>query len=102
MEYIADPGTTLFVLILVVGGLVFYNLKIKYLQELARIEHGLTTLPKPPNRLKKMGIVAISIGLGILLGYFIGKFAGLPMVVSISSMILIIGGAGLIVVNRMQ
>ena len=102
MEIITEPGTTLFLLIIVTGGLVFYYLKLKYLQELARIEHGLVSPPKDANRLKKLGIIFISIGIGILLGYLIGKSLGMPYLVSIPSMILILGGGSLLIVNQMK
>jgi len=102
VQILMEPGTVLITLILVAGGLIFYSLKLKSLHELARIDHGLTAMPKDRNRLKKMGIIAISIGIGMLFGYFIGKWAGLPYVVAIPSMILIIGGAALIMINQMK
>ena len=102
MEIITEPGTMLFLLIIVTGGLVFYYLKLKNLQELARIEHGLASPPKDANRLKKLGLIFISIGIGILFGYLIGKFTGIHPLVTIPSMILIIGGGSLLIVNQMK
>lgn len=102
MEIIAEPGTTLFLLILVTGGLIFYNLKINNLQEFARIEHGLSATPKDPNRLKKMGILFISIGIGILLGYYLGNITSVHPLVTIPSMILIMGGISLMLINQLK
>ena len=102
MEIIAEPGTTLFLLIIVAGGLTFYYLKLKYLQELARIEHGLASPSKDENRLKKLGLIFISIGIGIMFGYLIGKLIGMHPLVSIPSMIFVLGGSALLMVNQMK
>lgn len=102
MSIITEPGTIFFTMTLMIGGLIFYNLKIKNLQEFARIEHGLTAVPKDANRFKKMGIVAIAVGLSILIGYFVGKWFNLPNVVSIPSSIMIFGGISLLVINQIK
>lgn len=102
MEIITEPGTQLFLLILVSGGLIFYYLKIKYLEELARIEHGLARPERDANRLKKLGLISIAIGIGILFGYLVGKITGMHQLVTVPSMILIIGGGSLLIVNQMK
>ena len=102
MEIITEPGTTLFLLILVIGGLVFYYLKLKYLQDLAKIEHGLVSSPKDGNYLKKLGVIFISIGIGILSGHLFGKFTGIHPMVTIPSTIFVFGGASLLIVNQIK
>lgn len=102
MEFFTEPGAVLLTLVLASSGLVFYYLKIRHLQELARMEHGLARPKKDPNRLKKLGITAIAIGLGILFGYLIGQATGMHPLVTVPSMILMIGGGALLIVNQMK
>ncbi len=102
MDLITEPGTSLVLFILVTGGLVFYYLKLKQLQEIARIEHGLVSPPKQANHLKKWGLILISIGIAILVGYMLGRLADIHPLITIPSMILIVGGSTLLFVNQMK
>ena len=49
----------------------------------------------------KIGMVTVGLGLGTLLGFAL-EMAGLPAYVSYTSMVLLLGGAGLIAYHQMQ
>jgi len=56
--------------------------------------NGLTTI--------KIGIFLVGVGIGILVGYFLNAYAGLDDAPAYWSMILVFGGAGLILGNKLD
>ncbi len=71
-------------------------------QKMAMIEKGLWEKPKTKkdkNQGMKAGILLIGLGIGIFAGYLLGEFTVINAVVSYFSMILLFGGAALILNN---
>ena len=77
-----DPGIVLFTLLLLSGINLFYYLRTRHFQEMARIEHGLEPLSKDPQRFFKIGLMLISVALGLVGGFLLGKALNIPHPVS--------------------
>ncbi len=97
-----DPGIVIFVLLLLSGINLFYYLRTKHFQEMARIEHGLEPLSRDPKRFFKIGIVLISVAIGLISGFILGKALNMPHIVAVPSGILLCGGISLMLFIKPQ
>ena len=81
---------------------LYYYLKARNKERMALIEQGLYN--KQPEKKSgytgiKAGSFLVAVSIGIFLGYVLGTYTGIDEVVSYFSMILLFGGASLILTN---
>lgn len=91
-----NPGIVLFTLILVAGGLTYYYFRLKHIETIARIEHGIDTPSHDASSAKRLGWLLISIGIGIAAGYLLGKQLMVPFVATVPTAVLVAGGVTLL------
>ena len=91
-----NPGTVIFTLILITGGLIYYYFRLKHIEIIARIEHGIDSPSHDPSRAKRLGWLLISMSIGIVVGYMLGKQLMVPFVATVPATVLMAGGVTLL------
>ena len=92
------PGIILFMLIIASTVTIYYIIRSKHIENMAKIEYGITEDSNSPNLrpLLNLGIFLCSLGAGFLLAYFVSQYSGVPNYIAMPTCLLCSGGAGLI------
>ena len=92
------PDLFLIILILSVSATLFFYLKSKHEEAMAKIEHGITDEKGFDLKLLvlNLGIIFFFLGIGLIVAYLISHYQSIPEYVTFPSSILISGGIGLI------
>lgn len=85
-----NPGIVLFVFIITSGLTLFYYLKMKHLEHMARIENGLEESKDTSSKIvfRNLSIVLSLVALGIVGGYFLSKWLLVPILVMVMTSLL--------------
>ena len=83
---------------------IYYNVRARNKERMALIEKGVDISEiykkkENPHGFFKFGVIVIGIGFGLVFGVVFSKVGILPDVVSYFSMILVFGGAGVLLAN---
>nr|WP_299339855.1 DUF6249 domain-containing protein [Allomuricauda sp.] len=92
------PELFLITLILSVSATLFFYLKSKHEEAMAKIEHGITDEKAFDLKavMLNLGIIFLVVGAGLIVAYLISHYQDIPEYVTFPSSILIFGGIGLI------
>jgi len=95
----AGPAVVLVLLTLSTMFTLFFLIKSKHEEMMAKIEHGIVDSSKDTyNRiLLNFGIFLLSIGFGITIGYVLSEFTSLPAPIAFLTSLFISGGLGFII-----
>ena len=93
------PELFLITLIVSVTATLFFYLKSKHEEAMAKIEHGITDEKTFDLKLLmlNLGIIFLVVGIGLIVAYLISQYRDIPEYVTFPSSILISGGISLIV-----
>ena len=93
------PGTFFVVLVVAATVTIYYIIRSKHIENMAKIEHGITEDDNNSNAspLLNLGIFLCFLGGGFLLAYFISNNSKVPEYVAMPTCLLFSGGIGLIV-----
>lgn len=85
-----NPGIVLFVFIITSGLTLFYYLKMRHLERMARIENGLEELAETSEKtvFRNLSIVLSLVALGIVGGYVLSKWLLIPIPVMVMTSLL--------------
>lgn len=93
------PGTFFVVLVVAATVTIYYIIRSKHIENMARIEHGMMEddNSRGSSPLLNMGIFLCFLGGGFLLAYLISNNSTVPEYVAMPTCLLFSGGIGLIV-----
>lgn len=98
------PGIVLVALVVSTSFTIFYMIKSRHLESMARIEHGIAREEDASSQwLLNLGLFLCSLAIGVFLAYLLDELTSIPDYISIPGCLLLSGGIGLIVgylVNR--
>lgn len=97
-----DPGYVLFFFIITGCLTLFYYLKTRHLEHMARIEHGLdeTDEVQKPNIFRNLGVILSMISLGIISGYLLDGIILVPLPILLISSIFFFSAMGFFIIHR--
>lgn len=93
------PGLFLVTLIMASTVTIFYLIKSKHIETMARIEHGFAEEDSTAGQriILNLGIFLCFLGMGIVVAYLISYFSDVPEYATFPASLLLAGGLGLIV-----
>ena len=91
---------TLIILIIVSGLTIYYSIRTRHLERMARIEHGMSDASPSffNSPFFSMGIFLVSLGLSLLISYLLSRITSLPDHVLIPGSLLLFGGSALLII----
>lgn len=92
------PGVLFALLIIAVTISIYYMMRSRHIENIAKIEHGIAEDNKMANMrlLLNLGIFLCFLGGGLLLAYLISRYSTVPEYISMPTCLLFSGGMGLI------
>ena len=96
-----NPGYVLFFLIITASLTLFYYLRTRHLENIARIEHGLEDDKlRNTSIFKNLGIILCMIALGIISGYVLSKFIIAPLPLILISSIFLFSALSFFIIHK--
>jgi len=91
---------TLVILILVSGLTMFYSLRIRHIERMTRIEHGMEEVNSSfiKSTYFALGVFLCSLGLSLFVSFLLSKWTNLPDFVLIPGCLLLFGGCSLLLI----
>ena len=92
------PGIVLSMLVVASTITIYYLIRSKHIENMAKIEHGIVEADNNAGLrlLLNLGIFLSFLGFGFLLSYLISSYSSVPEYVTIPTCLLMSGGVGLI------
>lgn len=82
---------------------IYYLIKSKHIEQMAKIEHGITEddVPKS-NLILNLGIILSALGLAVFISYLLSHYTTVPNHVSMPGFLLLFAGIGFLVSNALN
>ncbi len=91
------PVIPMVAFIIMCGFTFFYLLKLRHVERMTRIEHGMPEANTKTNALRSFGLFLIFLALGLFTAYITSKAFNWPDYIFIPGFLLLFGGMGLVV-----
>lgn len=95
-----SPGLVIIAFLATAAFTIFYLIKSRQIERLAKIEHGIMTDDKqshPNNLILSLGIFFSSLGLAVFISYLVSTNTSIPNYITMPGFLLLFGGLGFIV-----